>query len=216
MSSNPDITVLTAIMGDYDEIPPIPNGFSNAVLVSDVPINSDWKNIVLETTLVPRLASKIPKFRPDYFVDTQFSVWMDASLRDPDNWLYVACEEQLATNDFVLFRHPDRDSIVSEVAASRESPKYDEYPLEDQVKHYIQSGFKDDEGLFACGVIARNHTFEISEFGNAWFLENARWSIQDQLSFPYLKALRGLSVGLFKAHLWKGPLEWQHHKRPYC
>ena len=162
-----------------------------------------------------RLASKIVKFRPDQFVPTSLSVWVDASMRDPDNWLYDACTEKLNKGDFVLFRHPDRTSIVDEVVASRESPKYDQFPLEKQIDFYLNSGFQDDVGLFACGVIARRHSSEISEFGNAWLLENMRWSIQDQISFSYLISKRALTVGVFDEHLWNGPLKWEHHKRPY-
>jgi len=215
VKSNNEITVITAIMGDYDDIPPVPEGFDDAVLVSDIPIKSDWNNVVMETQLPSRLASKIPKFRPDQFVQTSLSVWVDASMRDPDNWLYMACNEKLRTNDFVLFRHPDRSSIVDEVSASRDSPKYDQYPLEKQVDFYRSSGFQDDAGLFACGVLARRHSSQISEFGNAWLMENMRWSIQDQLSFSYLIGKRALSVEVFDEHLWNGPLKWEHHKRPY-
>jgi len=210
-----EITVLTAIMGDYDEIPPIPKGFTHAVLVSDVPIQSDWTNVLLETGLPPRLASKIPKFRPDEFVPTSSSVWVDASMRDPDNWLFNACSEQLSQHNFVLFAHPDRVSIVDEVAASRQSPKYDSYPLEKQIDFYLKSGFEDAVGLYACGVIARNHCLEISNFGNAWLMENMRWSIQDQISFSYLLDRHKLPIGVFDEHLWDGPLKWEHHKRPY-
>jgi hypothetical protein len=214
-SSSADITVITAIMGDYDEIPPIPDGFTHAVLVSDVPIQSEWTNFVMKTDLPPRLAGKIPKFRPDLFVKTSSSVWVDASLRDPNKWLFVACREKLQNYDLVLFQHPDRDSIVTEVAASRDSPKYDSYPLEEQVSFYLKSGFKDDVGLFACGVIARNHSREVLDFGNEWLMENMRWSIQDQLSFSFLLAKRGLALGKFDEHLWDGPLTWNPHKRPY-
>ncbi len=215
VKSNNEITVITAILGDYDDIPPVPDGFDDAVLVSDVPIKSDWTNVVMETQLPSRLASKIPKFRPDQFVQTSLSVWVDASMRDPDNWLYMACNEKLRASNFVLFRHPDRSSILDEVSASRDSPKYDQYPLEKQVDFYLNSGFQDDVGLFACGVIARRHSAEISEFGNAWLMENMRWSIQDQISFSYLIGKRALPVEVFNEHLWNGPLKWEHHKRPY-
>lgn len=214
-NSSNEITVITAIMGDYDDIPPVPKGFKHAVLVSDVPLNSDWTNVVMESQLPSRLASKIPKFRPDQFVPTSLSVWVDASMRDPDNWLYDACLQKLNKSDFVLFRHPDRTSIVDEVIASRDSPKYDQFPLEKQINFYLNSGFQDDVGLFACGVIARRHSSEISEFGNAWLLENMRWSIQDQISFSYLVKRRGLKVEVFNQHLWNGPLNWEHHKKPY-
>lgn len=61
------LTVITAIFGDYDDVPPIPAGFDYAVLVSDRPINSAWQNIVIDTQFNSFLGSKIPKFRPDLF-----------------------------------------------------------------------------------------------------------------------------------------------------
>jgi hypothetical protein len=80
------------------------------------------------------------------------------------------------------------------------------------VQSYFAEGFTN--GLFACGVIARSHTAALADFGSECLAENMRWSIQDQLSFPFLLWKRGVSVGIFKEHLWDGPLKWQDHKRP--
>jgi hypothetical protein len=111
------------VIGDFDEIPPVPKGFEEAVLVSDVPVHSDWTNVVMPTVLPPRLASKIPKFRPDLFVKTPESVWVDASMRDPTGWLFPASLEALSNDNLVVFDHPDRNNLLDEVKASRQLTK---------------------------------------------------------------------------------------------
>jgi hypothetical protein len=208
----PGVAVITAVFGGYDTIPPVPNGFSEAVLVSDVPINSEWSNVVLETRSDSFLSAKLPKFRPDLFCSTASSVWVDANIHDPNDWLFQESAKMLMNHDFALFRHPNRDSVRSEIRESRKFEKYSTSPLEQQYKRYIDTGFQDDVGLWACGLIARHHTIENSEFGDAWFTENARWSIQDQISFSYLIWKKNFKFGVFNGNLWKSPLKFNRHK----
>lgn len=208
------LAVITAIYGDYDLVKPVPFGFDEAVLVSDKPIKSDWTNVVVPTSLPPRLAAKIPKFRPDIFCSSPKSVWMDASLSDPSGYLYSASHDALLLKDFVIFNHPERNNVREEVSASLKLPKYHGLPIDAQFESYQASGFPDNLGLWAAGVIARNHSEEIMQFGTAWFLENSLWTIQDQISLPYLVWKFGISVGTYDAHLWSGPLVFTHHNFP--
>jgi hypothetical protein len=205
------VAVITSIMGGYDSVPPVPRGFTEAVLVSDLPVESDWLNVVMKTTLSPRLAAKIPKFRPDLFTTLGSSVWMDASMSEDRGWLKPTVEKALGNSDFCLFKHPDRDSVSQEVMVSQAMRKYESFPLRAQLEHYSDNGFPDNVGLFACGVIARNHTQKNQDFGNAWLAENVLWSIQDQVSFPYLAWKLGLQCSVFKEDLWNGPLAWKNH-----
>jgi hypothetical protein len=205
------ITVITSIMGGYDSVPAVPPGFEEAILVSDRPVVSDWTNIVMSSSLPSRLAAKAPKFRPDKFTDASSSVWIDATLEDDNGWLYEASRKALETSDFCLFSHPDRDNVSEEVEVSKNMKKYASYPLQEQLNTYKEQGFRDDIGLFACGVLARKHSPKNQEFGNAWLFENVRWSIQDQISFPYLVWQQSLEISLFNADLWRGPLTWKSH-----
>ena len=43
--------MITAIMGDYDDIPPVPEGFEHALLVSDVPIKSRLDKLCIGNTV---------------------------------------------------------------------------------------------------------------------------------------------------------------------
>ena len=204
--------VITSIMGAYDSVPPVPLGFDEAILVSDVPIDSDWSNVIIETGLPSRLAAKIPKFRPDMFTSCASSVWIDASFQGDGGWLYRASTTSLESCDLVFFKHPDRDTVFEEVQVSIPMDKYKGFPLDQQLKHYKSLGFADDFGLLACGVIARRHTAEVEDLGNAWLAENLRWSIQDQISLPYLLWKRNVRYITFEENLWNGPVNWKHHQ----
>ena len=213
LENNSDIGVITAIFGNYDLVPPIPNGFKECVLISDIPIFSDWTNIVLKYEGNPVIGSKLPKFRPDLFCSTNLSVWMDANIRDPKDWLFENSTKILEKSDFGLFAHPNRKSVKREIAESRKFSKYDSFPLEKQYEAYCQQGFTDNVGLWACGVIARRHTERNAQFGNAWFVENVRWSIQDQISFSYLVWKMDFQVETFDEKLWRSPLKFEKHKK---
>ena len=206
------ISLITAVFGRFDEIPPQPLGFDEYILLSDEPIESDWKNIVVGGAGDSRLASKVPKFRPDLFVSNNSSVWMDASLRDPNSWLYEASESVLTKHQISFFRHPDRSNVSDEVELSLTLFKYHRMPLAEQLNHYRALGFNDESGLWACGVIARNHTEEVRKLGDRWLQENVLWSTQDQISLPFLLQEMNLTPGEFPADLWKGPLNWVVHK----
>jgi hypothetical protein len=204
-------TVITSIMGAYDSVPPIPLGFDEAILVSDVPIDSDWSNVVMRTGLPSRLAAKIPKFRPDMFTSCETSVWIDATFQSDSGWLFRASMSALETSDLVFFKHPERNTVFDEIIVSKSMEKYKGFPLDRQLEHYKSLGFADDFGLLACTVIARRHTLEVEDLGNAWLAENLRWSIQDQVSLPYLLWRKNVPYATFEEKLWNGPLIWKHH-----
>jgi hypothetical protein len=104
MSIN-SLAVVSALFGKYDNVPPVPAGFNEAVLVSDTPIKSDWQNVLLRTSLDSAVSAKIPKCRPDLFVRSFASVYVDANHRDPESWLSQAACNHLKAADLVLFRH---------------------------------------------------------------------------------------------------------------
>ncbi len=211
-NSEKTIAVITAIFGEYDAVPPVPVGFDDAVLVSDREIESEWRNVVIKRNESPRLASKFAKFRPDLFTTCNSSVWVDASMRDEQNWLRSAVEPKLAEHDLVFFKHPQRNNVLAELLASLELDKYLDQPLSEQVHSYQVQGFRDDIGLWAGGVIARNHTFKNIQFGDAWLEENQKWSIQDQLSLPYIAWKLQIIPGHFDEDQYTGPLKWIQHK----
>jgi DNA polymerase-1 len=56
-------------------------------------------------------------------------------------------------------------------------------------------------GLWACGAIVWRNSDKARQFGHAWHEENVRWSIQDQVSFPYLVWKLRPNFGVFPAEV---------------
>lgn len=84
-------------------------------------------------------------------------------------------------------------------------PKYRDYPIREQIQHYEAQGFPKDWGLFACGVMGWRFTDEARAFGEAWHQHNLDWSIQDQISLPFLLWETGKPFGVWQAHQYKNP-----------
>jgi hypothetical protein len=193
------IAAVCAIYGGFDLVPPVPEGFDDCVLVTDVPVRSGWRNVVAPSVLSPRLAAKHPKCRPDLYTQCQQSVWLDGSAHVIDDSFAEQVRGLLQRADLVVWDHPeDRDCLYQEADHCHSWPKYRSEPLREQVEHYRQLGMPDRFGLWALGSIARNHTEEMRDFGDAWLAEMSRWTIQDQVSFPFLLWAQGLEVETFE------------------
>lgn len=192
------LAAVCAIYGGYDLVPPVPPGFDDAVLVTDRPVVSGWRNVVLESEEPPRLAAKAAKCRPDRFTECEASVWMDGSWHVRDGRYAALARELLERHELVLWRHPeDRDCLYAEAAHCRDWPKYRDQPLDDQVAAYRAEGVPEHLGLWALTSMARRHTEGMRALGDAWCAEIRRWTIQDQVSFPVVLWRSGVTPGVF-------------------
>lgn len=192
------LAAVCAIYGGYDLIPPVPEGVDDAVLVTDVPVRSGWRNVVEPSGAHPRLAAKRPKARPDLYTDCDASIWLDGSTYVIDSDFFSIVRERLVEHDLVLWDHPeDRDCIVQEALVCHDWPQYRDEPLLAQIEHYLAQGMPEHFGLWAAGSIARRHTDRIREFGDAWLDEMERWTVKDQVSLPYLLWRHDIVPGTF-------------------
>ena len=192
------LAAVCAVYGGYDLIPPVPEGFDDCVLVTDVPVRTGWRNVVIPSDLPPRLAAKLPRCLPDDFTACEASVWMDGSAHVRDGRFATVVRGLLEAHDLVLWRHPeDRDCLYQEAAHCWDWPKYAAEPLREQIAAYRDEGMPEHFGLWATGCVARRHTSRMRSLGEAWLAENRRWSIQDQVSLPYLLWREGIRPGEF-------------------
>lgn len=206
------ISVVTAIYGQHDNVPPVPPGFDEAILVSDRPIVSDWENVVLPVDLSPRLGAKLPRARPDLFTKNSASCWMDANVRDSSGYLSQLVRTGLVSAELAIFCHPKRTSVAEEVQFLKRFSKFRRLPLDAQLETYKSAGFRDDSGLFYTGVIARRHTDNVVAFGNAWLVEITYRSIRDQVSFPYVMTTNPILVNALGED-YRNKLELLDHNR---
>jgi hypothetical protein len=190
------IAAVCAIYGGFDLIPPVPEGVDDAVLITDVPVRSGWRNVVEPSDAHPRLAAKRPRCRPDLYTDCETSLWMDGSVHVLDGRFVELVRSRLEEHELVLWDHPeDRDCFLQEARHCHDWPKYRDGPLLAQADHYLDQGMPEHFGLWATGSIARHHTPRMAALGDAWLDEMERWTIQDQVSLPYLLWREGIVPG---------------------
>jgi hypothetical protein len=192
------IAAVCAIYAGFDLIPPVPDGVDDAVLVTDVPVRSGWRNVVEPSEADPRLAAKRPKARPDLYTDCDASLWIDGSVHVIDGRFIELVRSRLEEHELVLWDHPEeRDCFLQEAKHCHDWPKYRDGPLLEQAQHYLDEGMPEHFGLWAAGSIARRHTPRMAAFGDAWLAEMQRWTIQDQVSLPYLLWRDAIVPGTF-------------------
>lgn len=196
------VAVLTAIYDQYDTLKPaMPQSGIQVewICVTDsVPEGSHGWTIVHEPRpgVHPNRAAKRPKFLPWKYTDTRASLWIDASFRvlSPD----FVLEALEYANPIAQFAHPWRDCLYKEADAVLGLKKY--HPFSEvaaQSQAYREAGHPENWGLWATGVIARQHTPEIKSLGEQWMNEVNRNTFQDQISQPYVLRELGLKPQVF-------------------
>jgi hypothetical protein len=189
-----EIAVVTSVTAGYDW--PRRDRFADGVdylfycdeqsreLVAD-----EWQARELEPNGEhPRRVAKWPKLNPHRFAELRgyrFVVWVDGGIHIRARDFPRKILEHLGPGGIVLSPHFDgRRSIYSE--AEIRPPKYADEPLDEQIAHYHAAGYPGDDGLFECGVIARDmRRPEVAELGALWQAHVDRFSYQDQVSLPF-------------------------------
>ena len=174
---NQSSLIISANFGNIDS-----NYLINNMVIYDDTSLFPYKN------LSPRLRSKYFKMCTHLlYPNTSFYIWSDASVILKEgiiDWLI----NRLGGFDALFFKHSERSSITEEkdcVIENLNDP-YEGYNLSEQVKDYLDDGFDDKIGLIECGLFIRRNKPNVNNAFNEWFIEQVKWSIQDQLSLPYI------------------------------
>ena len=215
------VALITANYGAYDPVRPLPewHGFDDAVLVTDSREDvTGWRVHYEPRDEAPRLAAKRPKMMPWLFTDCDAAVWLDASFEITGEGFSEWVRGHLALNDFVVWLHPEgRVDYIDEANVCAHFPKYRDFDIKGQVSAYADRGMPRYWGLFACGTVGWRFTPEARELGERWYGEQVRWSVQDQISLPYLLWETGMPFGIWQANEYDNPfvkLRWDERPRP--
>lgn len=158
-------------------------------------IYTDQNYFSRNNSLHPRLKGKIPKMLDWMMYDADYYIWVDS--------YYDICSsniEELVSYvenyPICLNKHYLRSSITDEVAfiineIGRNNSylinRYEGEPLKQQLDEYLKDTSFIDNKLYALGFfIYRKDFVENYSIMKDWFFHNCYWSIQDQISFPYL------------------------------
>lgn len=149
--------------------------------------------------LHPRLKGKIPKMLAwELYPNYDYYIWIDGCFtftkEDSATWFI----NHLTEHEAVFFKHPHRDTVQSELDFvlsgilgnnSYLVERYEGENMEEQVSSYLRDQIYKDDVLIAAGVFAYSSSIvENKEYNvmKEWFYHNCLWSVQDQLSLPYL------------------------------
>jgi hypothetical protein len=205
------VAVYTAIYGGYDRLleqPDMP-GVDLWCFTDDRGLRSDQWRVIYRRSRQrhPRMAAKWFKMNPSRVLPAyQRSVWIDGGVKIERTDFADIVLGATSQDGLALFRHPVRDRVVDEAEFCVPIPKYAGLPMLAQVEHYRHRGFPDRSGLWAGGVIGRQHNRVMHRLGRAWWRENKRWTYQDQLSLPYVLWQLRLEPGTIPYELWDGQI----------
>ncbi len=158
-------------------------------------INSDERVLSMH----PRLRGKIPKMLIwEYFPNYDYYIWIDSVYQILDKTSIERLVDECLDVDACFFHHNLRKSVKEEVDEMEMlvdkrfeyfTQRYDGEPMGKQYESYRKDDEWNDNFLLECGAfIYSNKVVENINFNlmKEWFYHNCIWTIQDQISLPYL------------------------------
>ena len=164
----------------------------------------------------PRLRAKMPKMLQwSDFPGYDYYIWVDSKLRMDNPKAAESLVKACSDKDACFYRHSARNSIRLElehvIDNLNNGSQYliDRYAGEDmagQVSSYLADSNFVDHSLFECGAfvyssrVVQNPDLNLFK---EWFYHNCIWSVQDQLSLPYLLQKFEVKYGILEGTVYK-------------
>ena len=193
------ILVVSASLGNFESRP---KAHADQILPAGITGHSfrfDDSNYPLRINAChPRLQAKIPKMLAwEYFPGYDYYLWIDGLITLSDRSTLATIIDLMNSDELLVVRHPERSSIREEYLYMEGLMKqgsiyllerYRNEPMRDQISSYLENRGFEDNKLYAGFYFCYSGKLPLSKplFFRDWFYECARWSIQDQLSLPFL------------------------------
>ena len=167
-----------------------------------------------------RLQAKIPRMmgwmiKPGY----DYYIWMDSAItlkhEGAVQWLLSQC------TDIALYRHPFCANIREELGFIQQemdagngyiSERYKGEPIQKQVEAYLNDSDFEDDKLFASGVFIYRPTNQAKQFLTTWLMHCVLYSIEDQISFPYVMLKNDCDVRGIEGDIYDNEYFEYHHR----
>jgi hypothetical protein len=193
------VCVVTADFGNhiknFNPIIPKQNEDLYEVIIKIYDDNNTTSRI---NSLHPRTKGKIPKMLEWMETESDYYIWIDSKFKVKSENFVNDIINYLGDYEICLFEHPNRDSIKKEgdfvLSGIINNDEYliDRYSgekIKEQIDFYLNDKDFVDQNLFSLGFFVFSKKLIINKDYNLmtdWFFHNCYWSIQDQLSLPYL------------------------------
>ncbi len=196
-----ELTVYTVIIGGYDllreVIAPSPD-VKYKCFTDDRTLRSDtWEIIYVDREFEdPILESRKYKMLPHRFIDTEYSLYIDATIQFKKSPL-AFINQYFDKGNMLFLPHEERDCIYQEMATCIIAEKDSAQQLLNQAYRYSECNCPEHSGLFLGGMIGRNHfQKEVIEFDNKWWKHFQQYSRRDQISLAYLIWKNNIEISL--------------------
>ncbi len=206
-----DITVYTAIFGDYDILrdPQNYNPDCRYACFTDSQQDSDIWQVVMQQRLMPTSVrdARLRKILGHALINTKYSIWLDGNLQlliDP----VKIVTQYLAVYDIALFAHCERDCVYQEAATNVLMHKAPAEDVRRQVDRYKSEGYPEHNGMAETSILIRRHTPKVIKFSRLWWIEIMRETARDQLSFDYVCWKMGMQYEAIEGNFRYGGCPW--------
>jgi len=193
------IRLITASFGDSKQELVIKGSLASTAYKVDTVYYNNSNTHSRKNSLHPRLKAKIPKMMEwSEYPDYDYYIWVDSQFVIMDGFIDKMMEFVDEEADLFLFPHGKRNSIQEEVNFMNDkltsgniymNERYRGEYTNEQVALYLSDKSFVDNRLFAGGCfmytkcLFKNRNYNMM---TDWMLHNTLYSIQDQLSLPYL------------------------------
>ena len=201
---NGKIIVYTSIFGNYDPLIE-PLYVSDrceywAITDQEVPENSVWKKYNVEN--IPGFneldgyhKSKFCKMFPHIlFPNNEFSIWVDGNVQIVADLFPLV--DRLKDDKFIAtFQNPFHDCIYTEMNYNICENNVSIDAMTEQVDFYKKEGLPKHFGMRELTIIVREHSrLECVKLMESWWEQVNRFTMRDQMSFPYIIWKNGMSI----------------------
>jgi hypothetical protein len=167
--------------------------------------------------LHPRLKGKIPKMLEWMITDADYYIWLDSPFEIISDTFVENTIKKLGECDICLCKHNKRSSIRDEYDFVNNRMKngdvylndrYTGEALEQQINTYLSDNLFKDNTLFELGFFVYSKKLIKNKEYNLmtdWFFHNCYYSVQDQLSMPYLLHKHNTNYTTFDFNVFNNP-----------
>jgi hypothetical protein len=141
----------------------------------------------------PRIEARMYKILFHKFIDDEYSIWIDGNviLDHPEEYYYKLLEDK----DIAVCEHPYVVDVFQEanicIRNKLDNPKI----IKEQIKKYRR--FEQKKHAQSTMIIRRN-TPEIRKLCESWWAELCRYSVRDQISFPWIFGEKAIYLNIGK------------------
>jgi hypothetical protein len=172
------------------------------ILFSDIAleVNLPWRNVVIKNDIfkgkdLNRFLKLCPK-NNDIINQYEVAIYIDGNVQVIGQLSKFLDEKFDNSKSVSFFKHQYRNTVFDEIIACSWFGHSWFLPLVLQYLKFRINGFKDNFGLYECGVIVWNLKNITNSFTDNWWKEYMLYSKRDQIPLPYIMFLTKENIGI--------------------